>query len=70
MPWSIGSKVFSFATRKCKTHTRDPSVEKLSDFGFGNIRWSGFRLNIMHQAREIGASKRLTRPDNQMAIVE
>jgi hypothetical protein len=56
MPSSIGSKVFNFANRKCKTHTREPPVEKLGDFGFGNIRWGGFRLNIMHYAREIGAS--------------
>jgi hypothetical protein len=48
MPSSIGSKVFNFATMNCKTHTRDPSVEMLGDFGFGNIRWSGFRLNITH----------------------
>ena len=40
MPSSIGSKVFNFATGAtgdCKTHTNDLFIEKLGDFGFGEI---------------------------------
>jgi hypothetical protein len=53
-PWSSDNAFeyrierFQFCDWEEQDAYQEPPVEKLSDFGFGNIRWSGLRLNIMH----------------------